>query len=90
MRGVIEWAPLDGQQATAQSSQQSAGLSNIIMLLLRPTNVGMNGESERLSRRISIRADARPKAPRKNATLMECEADKIASADKAIRGTSAQ
>jgi len=52
---------------------------------------GHESQGERLSRRVSIRADARSKIPQKdkNATLMEFEVDKIATADEATRGANA-
>jgi len=51
---------------------------------------GMNRKA--LAKSIDRRADARLKTSQKDksATLMECEADKTASADKAIRGASVQ
>jgi len=47
-------------------------------------------EGEGFSHRVSITADARSKTPQKDksATLMECEADKIALADAATHGDS--
>jgi len=46
-------------------------------------------KGEKISRSVLIRADVRPKTPQKDksATFMECEADMIASADEATRGT---
>jgi len=53
---------------------------------------GHESKSKRLSWRVSIRANERPKIPQKDksATLMECEADKTATADEATCGVSAQ
>jgi len=45
---------------------------------------GYESETEKLSRRISIRANASPKK-NKSATLMKSEADMIASVDEATR-----
>jgi len=49
-------------------------------------------EGEKSSRKVSIRAETRPKIPQKDKSVMsiECETDKTASEDEATRSTSIQ
>jgi len=86
---VNERAPLDEQEASVQCSQQSARLRNIVMLLaLRlPAERGYELKGERLSRKISIRVEARPEISQKdkNVTSMERMTDKIVSEDEVTR-----
>jgi len=53
---------------------------------------GYELENERLPRRVSIREETRSRTLEKNKSVifMECETDKIASADEATRGVSVQ